>query len=794
MLMTILAVLAFYYLFIQKKKFVRLRAIDWVVIIFFGVLLASAIFGMDFNRSFWGEQSRSQGVFTLLHFLLFYLLLRQFFTNLGSFKRAGIWILSISFISSMIAWFGLYLPFINQYIPADSRISGLIGNPIALGNYLMIPAFLAFFWFFYGKHEKREGDVGNTKSAKRGGEKSNTPPYPPLIKGGGEKTITLIKGGGEKPPPCQGGKQGGFKKSWPLLIAGIISLITIIGTQTRGPFVGLLAGILLIIILYLIFGASKKIKLVVLSVFTVCLLFVVAGYFSKPVRDVMPKQISYIYDIKPSATTAQTRFMAWDIALKGWKDSPILGNGAQTYQYVYDKYYNPKFLAVSFEETVWDIPHNYILEVLGSSGIIGLLAYLTIIFLVFKMLWRLIRNSKYESKKISFIILAGAVFAYIVQLQFSFESSNSLHLWLFVLAFVGWLEHETREGDVENLSTLTAIGQSLWRRTKAATRQSTKSAKWWRFFAPPLNKGGVGGGIFYPSRILFPLIIALAVISISQSYSMLKSSYKTNLARVSAVTQSVNIWEERALDAIKTPVPFHWHQAMFLTKDLMEFDGYGKLSRENIDQAGYEIEKILVDKIRKQPEIYVYKFWLGQLYVLMGEYVDSNYYKKAENVLIEAWEVNKKRQSIMLTLGKLYFLQSKNQEAIDILKELVANNPDYSEPHWFLGLVLMSDGQEDEGFAELEKGKSFAFSNSTSLLYLIDEYAKREKYEDIIIFYEMLLGMEPSNASYYLNLAATYMELGNVNKVIESLNKAVELEPKFKQSALQFLRDNGIDF
>lgn len=704
-LITILSLFFVYYFFTsdynqELRRNVKFKPIDWAIIIFLTVSFASAIFGLDFNRSFWGDQARAQGVFTLIYFTLFYFLLRYNFTSKKDWEELSSFLLIISFFSSLIAWFGLSLPLLSRYISDDARISGLIGNPIFFANYLMIPVFLSFFSFFYFKDKN-------------------------------------------------------YKWRWIWAGIGIIDLVSIIGTQTRGPLIGLTAGILLIIILYIFLGGSRKAKVAILWSVSALILILALGYFLPKFRGVLPNKLSYIYTVSPSSATGQTRLMAWKIAYKGWKASPIIGNGPQSYQYIFDKYYNPKFLAFKFEETVWDQPHNYILEVLNSSGILGLLVYLAIIFLIAKMLWDLIKGSQKDNIKLGFIILAGAFFSYIIQLQFSFETSNSLHLWVFLMAFLVWLRYNDLNSEKEfqvNKNFLKSISKNL----------------------------------------IIILVAGLGVGSLYYNYLMLHSSYYTNLAREARFAQEIEVWEKAAEKSMDIKSPFKWEQAVFLMQDLSIFDANGKLNKEILENVGPKIEKVFLEKIKRQPDAYLYKFWLGQLYTFMGEYRDKNYYKNAEDILMQAWQINKSRQQVHLLLGKLYFLQGDKKRAIEVLQELVNNNPDYGEPHWFLGLILISDGQNEAGVIELEKGLDFALPSKANIIYLIDTYAKVKRYEKIVPFYKELISREPDNASYYASLAATYMALGDTPNAVSALNKAVELDPSLKEEAINFLKAYNI--
>jgi len=40
--------------------------------------------------------------------------------------------------------------------------------------------------------------------------------------------------------------------------------------------------------------------------------------------------------------TTESRFIVWNMAWKGFEEHPVLGWGQESFNYVFNKYYNPK--------------------------------------------------------------------------------------------------------------------------------------------------------------------------------------------------------------------------------------------------------------------------------------------------------------------------------------------------------------------------------------------------------------------------------------------------------------------
>ena len=78
LLIQALVVLGAIYLFSKRDRIFTWGWLDATLVLFWILLLVSAFTGVDPVQSFWGNQSRMQGVFTLSHFFLVYFLARQF--------------------------------------------------------------------------------------------------------------------------------------------------------------------------------------------------------------------------------------------------------------------------------------------------------------------------------------------------------------------------------------------------------------------------------------------------------------------------------------------------------------------------------------------------------------------------------------------------------------------------------------------------------------------------------------------------------------------------------------------
>ena len=125
----------------------KMHKLAWAVLAFFGVSLLAGLFGLSFNRSFWGNYERMSGLFHQLHLVMY------FFVIFSTIRREEAWhsFLTFSiFISSLMSLIGfaqwLRVPFLLASSGGD-RLSGTVGNATFFATYLLFNLFfILYFW------------------------------------------------------------------------------------------------------------------------------------------------------------------------------------------------------------------------------------------------------------------------------------------------------------------------------------------------------------------------------------------------------------------------------------------------------------------------------------------------------------------------------------------------------------------------------------------------------------------------------------------------------------------------
>ncbi len=198
-----------------------------------------------------------------------------------------------------------------------------------------------------------------------------------------------------------------------------IQVSAVIASNVRGGFVGLSSAALFLAV-YSIWKHAKTRAIVggILIIIILSYGFVFVNRFEPAVSSNLILQ--RITNFSFEDETIKSRFAMWRIALEGIKERPITGWGRENYSLVFNLYFNQSFSDAKVAEIWEDRTHNVFIDELINGGIIELLAYLSLLTVIFV----------YVRKNPLFI---GLLIAYTVQNLFGVDTLNSyLPFFLFL--------------------------------------------------------------------------------------------------------------------------------------------------------------------------------------------------------------------------------------------------------------------------------------------------------------------------------------------------------------------------
>jgi len=689
----------------------RFGKLTKAIALWLAILIFVSLIGVNFYHSLWSSYERMTGLVTLLHYFVYFFIL----VSVLKTEKEWLQIFDVTVIASLgVGLIGLLQKMGVLMSAAGDRISSSLGNPSYLAAYLVFNIFLILF-LFYKK-------------------------YP----------------------------QAGWRFYY--LSVLFFEFLILFWTETRGALLALLIGFVLFAVLFLITpqkyskfkGNVRLIKIIivcVLATFIVLLSLILVFRDNQWVKKL--PVLNRIVTISLTEGTVQTRLLVWEMSMKGWKEKFLFGWGWENYNVVFNKFYNPNLFPT---ETWFDRAHNIIFDTVTTSGLIGLLSYLSIFAVSFWIL-----GVAFLKGKISFLtatIFAILLIAYFIQNLFVFDMIHSFLMFFLILGFIGFLENLT----LEQQGSIIADSKSA----KNKLYQLPSSAK-------------VLVGVF--------LILVIYFINIKPG---LAGYYA--ISSLKGVGQKINnghYEQDKILKNFQRILDYgtfgNWENTLTLGEYVLNFpDLYSKkISNDEIKNIFDFAIKNMNKIIKVNPLDARYQVMLGSLY-LQGNQYNSDWLYLAENSFTKALKLSPTKQDIYFLLSQVKIKLNKKQEADLLLKKAIALNPSAGYSHWTAGLHYLLMGELEQGKNAIKMAQENGYGlNPDNIMELEKYYKMNQAYEELISLYLVGIGLEPNNAQWHNLLAALYLEMGEKTAAVKEIILAVKLDPSLAGQAFDFLK--GMD-
>ena len=229
----------------------------------------------------------------------------------------------------------------------------------------------------------------------------------------------------------------------------LVLLFTIVQTNSRQGLLNLLAGVTVVVWIYVKeIGRKKLTGMVTLLMFFLGTLVALGVFNFGPLGD-------YLYKRSVSA-----RIFYWEAGLKMTQENPIWGVGLDNYGDWYRRARTPQAASEFGPDSVSDVAHNVLLDFSSNGGIPLLLMYLSLVAITIVSIIRVIKRQ--ESFNLTHSALVGAWVSYQVQ---SLISINQLSL-----VFIGWTLTGLLIGyDISNRENQTEKITKLGRRVSSSS-------------------------------------------------------------------------------------------------------------------------------------------------------------------------------------------------------------------------------------------------------------------------------------------------------------------------------------
>jgi O-antigen ligase len=567
-----------------KKTVAPLTRIDIAFSFFVLVLAAATFFSVDPLHSMWGSLERSFAFSLWPALLIAHFGLKQ--SLLQQDDKTFLFRFFAATVAAAALW-GIFQKIVPGFSTTFSgaRIGGTLGNAIFFGSYLTL-------------------SIG----------------------------VLAVKIFEEKK----------YSSWWYLFAASItLSVVSLFLTQTRGPLVGLFAGVASALAAYIVTTRPYKRAIVIGS----ASLFLAAAAFG-------------IFAFKTNiitTTTISTRLHNWSMAWNGFTNRPILGWGPENFSLAADKYFEPKLAEYSIAETHADKPHNYFLEIAVTSGIFGIFAYLFLL-LTASVAARSIHQTPRE-----FSLLLGILIAAAVQNLSSFETHGSVIIFVFVLAYI-------------------------------STRLDSVATK--KIQLP----------LFLTLAFSVILIVTQSVLPTAKDSSnlhtliTLNTDYQTEHESIIALQTKIAT-TPFPLDYFTTLshaiVGQYWQNPT-------GFDALTQKEKQLHDADILWLRATISEMSNKYSNSGLWKSALANsAYQLFSLTKNSDDAKLSEKIYTGYAAISPQRQEPLLQIGQLALLQNNPEKALTFFDAAIALNPEYKTPHWQKTLTLFALKKHADAWSEL---------------------------------------------------------------------------------------------
>lgn len=321
-----------------------------------------------------------------------------------------------------------------------------------------------------------------------------------------------------------------------------------------------------------------------------------------------------------NSSTLENRTQIWKNSVHMWQENPLLGVGPGNWQIEFPKYGLNNFdeYEILNGESTFQRPHNDFLWILCETGIVGFLAYLILLGVIFYQLYSLIKNAPTKADKWKFYYILSALIGYLALSFFDFPYERIEHQVLIMLFF--------------------AIVASEYFKTNS---HKTKSFR--------------------------PLVFLLLI---PASYSLLVTFYRFNGEQHAAkmyVAKNQRLWDDMIYESRKASCYFY--PIDNTTMPLAWYEGIGHFNENRVEESAACFEKAYA----LTPYNIQVITNLASTYQLVGKPDEAvafyNYALKISNNFDEA----------KLNLAALYFNRKEYAKAYSLINEVAvtSKNPKY---------------------------------------------------------------------------------------------------------------------
>jgi O-antigen ligase/predicted negative regulator of RcsB-dependent stress response len=628
------------------------RPLALPVFLFAFTHILSTITSVAPRMSFWGSFFRAFGIYTVLCYVIFFFLIILRLNTARQIEQ----LITIALLASLpVALYGvLQHSGIDPLFPGSdySRVISTIGNPIFLGAYLIMVI--------------------------------------PLALGRLSVSLRTLLGGSPSSPSC---------RSTLLEVIGYASLLILqaaclLYTKSRGPWFGLLGGVLLFAILAGLRYRLRKLLLITLAVSVAFVALLLA--LNLPHTPLEPfsespylSRLVLSENLTRGTGTEWVRLLIWQGTFELIKSRPnvgftpdplrplrlFIGYGPETMEIVFHQVYPPSLAHIEAREAVVDRAHNELLDLVVTTGVLGLLAFLFLMGSFFYYGLSLLRWTGDFKVQITVIALLSAMFAHLIEAQFGLLiPSVSLLFWLYLAAVSVMHDSEGLTVQRGHMDTVSLTG----------VETGTQNVRWLQTVVSLLVV------------CVIPFFASFSNINFVLANVYLRQGERFKSAR--QYTDSIAAYN-KAIQVFPVEPRFYEYKAAAYYELAQSISDDEREARSQLLQAGVDA---LAKAIELQPLDPEYYACTGTLYGYWARTVDPSKLEQAVEFYERAFQLSPNRALYRNELARFYFDAGRYEDAVQQLQVSLEIDPKFHATHYNLGLVYLELGEKEKAKEQFE--------------------------------------------------------------------------------------------
>lgn len=663
--------------FVDREYRPKLSWITKSVIAFTVVVYLADLFGENSYKSLWSNYERMEGFVLIFHMALYYILASSFL------KTSSRWVkyFNATVGASILVCFYAFLQLVGKINinQGSERVDATFGNATYLAIYLVFNIFITIYLFLSHSKEKWQ--------------------------------------------------------KWTYGLVVLVQLVILYFTATRGAILGLIGGLILAGLIIAFKEREntliRKISYGILGSLAVIILI----FFSIKNTDFVRNShvLSRFSTLSFSEIKTQGRYFVWPMAFKGIAERPILGWGQENFNFVFNKYYDPRMYA---QEQWFDRTHNVFLDWLIAGGILGFMAYISLYIAIIYYIWR--KRSVFNLSEKA--VFTGMMAAYIFHNIFVFDNLISYILFFSILAYVHSISEE---------------------------KTHEKS----RFYEKNFNSDTV----FY---VIMPTVFVLTV---GMVYYVNIPAMAANTTLIRALSPQGDMLNN--LELFKQAYDYESFGDSEITEQLVQsaVSVYGSQTMPaNTKQKFYELAKSKIEKkVLETPNDARYLMFAGSFYNRTGQYNEAIKY------LNKAVEVSPKKQSILVELGTSYLGNRQPQKMFEMFKKAYELEPksDESAVIYAAGAIYTGNNTILKEMVE-RLGRDRFISDDR----IIKAYSDVGDYNTVIQILNARILKDPNNRQNKLTLAYVYSSIGQKQNAVDIIRSIISSDSSFKDEGESYIK------